>query len=97
MSNDVGGIAADQLRSFVERIEHVEAEMAALRDDRKEIFAELKANGFDARILRKIIAQRKLDASELAEQEALIDLYKRALGMGPTLFDAADAQASEAA
>ena len=76
-----GGIAQDQLRSIVERIERLEEEKKALGDDIKEVYAEAKANGFDVKTLRQIIRLRKQDTSERAEQEALLDLYLHALGM----------------
>ena len=75
------GVAQDQLRAFVERIERMEEEKAAIASDIKEIYAEAKGNGFDTKILRKIVAERKQDANERAEQEALLDLYRSALGM----------------
>jgi len=74
-------VAQDQLRAFIERIENVNEEIADLVSDRKEIFAEAKGSGFDTKILRKIVAERKQDANERAEQEALLDLYRSALGM----------------
>jgi len=79
--NDVGGIAQDVLRSFVERIERLEEEKKNLADDIKDVYSEAKSSGFDAKILRKIIAMRKLEDSDRQEQEALIDLYAHALGM----------------
>ena len=78
---DRGGIAQDQLRSIVERIERLEEEKKALGDDIKEVYAEAKANGFDVKTLRQVIRLRKQDTSERAEQEALLDLYLHALGM----------------
>lgn len=75
------GIGRDQLRAFVERIERMEEEKAAIAADIKEIYAEAKGNGYDAKILRKIVAIRKQDANERAEQEALLELYMAALGM----------------
>ena len=78
---EVGGIAADRLRSYIERIERLEAEKASLAADAREVYAEAKGNGFDARTMRQIVRLRKLDRSELSEQEALLDLYRRALGM----------------
>lgn len=74
-------IAADKLRSYVERIERLEEEKAALSADVKEVYAELKADGFDAGIVRKVVRLRKMDKSEFQEQEALIDIYMSALGM----------------
>ncbi len=76
-----GGIAADQLRSYIERVERLEEEKAALSSDIRDVFAEAKSNGFDVKILRQIIKLRKLDASERDEQEHLLETYMRALGM----------------
>ncbi len=78
---DVGGIAADRLRSFVERIERLEEEKAALSADIREIYSEAKSVGFDSKIIRQVIRLRKLDGSDRREQEELLDLYKTALGM----------------
>ncbi len=77
----VGGIAADRLRSFIERIERLEEEKAALAGDIREVFAEAKGNGFDTKIMRQILKLRKLEQDDRQEQEHLLDLYKRALGM----------------
>ncbi len=74
-------VSADQLRSFVERIERLEEEKAALGSDIREVYAELKAMGFDPKIVRQVIRLRKMDRSELQEQEALLDTYMSALGM----------------
>lgn len=74
-------VAKDQLRSIVERIERLEEEKKALTDDIREVFTEAKSNGFDTKTLRKVIALRKQDKTERAEQEALLDLYLHALGM----------------
>lgn len=74
-------VAQDQLRSFVERIERMEEEKSAIAEDIKEIYAEAKGNGFDTKILRKIVTIRKMDANERAEQIALLELYMSALGM----------------
>ena len=78
---DVGGIAADRLRSIIERIERLEEERRALADDIKDIFAEAKSAGFDPKVLRQIIRIRKQEPAEVEEQETLLDLYRRALGM----------------
>ena len=80
---DVGGIAAQQLRAVVERIERLEEEKKALADDIKEVYAEAKGNGFDTKIMRQVIRLRRMDKDDLDEQESLIDIYKRALGMLP--------------
>lgn len=74
-------IAAGQLRAFIERVESVQEDIDALSDDRKQIFAEAKAMGFDTKALRTIIKLRKMDPAERQEAEAVLDLYKAALGM----------------
>lgn len=74
-------LAKDQLTAFVERIERLEEEKKGIADDIKEVYAEAKGNGFDVKVLRKVISVRKQDASERAEQEAILDLYLAALGM----------------
>ena len=79
MANE--SVAQDQLRAFIERIERMEEEKRAIADDIKEIYAEAKGNGFDVKVLRKIVAIRKQDHAERMEQEALLDLYMAALGM----------------
>ena len=78
---DVGGIAGDRLRSFIERIERLEEEKAALAADIREVFAEAKSNGFDTKIMRQVVRLRKMESADREEQELLLDLYKRALGM----------------
>jgi len=80
---DVGGIAGERLRSFIERIERLEAEKRTLAEDIKEVFAEAKGSGFDAKIMRQIIKIRRMDKDDLDEQATLLDIYKRALGMLP--------------
>jgi uncharacterized protein (UPF0335 family) len=74
-------VAKEQLTAFVERIERLEEEKKGISDDIKEVYAEAKGNGFDVKVLRKVISLRKQDASERAEQEAILDLYLQALGM----------------
>lgn len=81
--SDPGGVAGDQLKSIVERIERLEEEKKALADDIKDVYGEAKANGFDTKILRQLIRLRKQDADERYEQETLLDLYMAALGMSP--------------
>jgi uncharacterized protein (UPF0335 family) len=73
--------AKDQLKAIVERIERVEAEMKTLTDDRTEIYAEAKSNGYDCKALRAIIRERKQDSNKLAEFETILDTYKQALDM----------------
>ncbi|CCQ75212.1 DUF2312 domain-containing protein [Magnetospira sp. QH-2] len=79
--SDTGGIAADRLRSFVERIERLEEEKTALAADVKEVYSEAKGSGFDTKIIRQIIRLRKMDQSDRREAEELLDLYKAALDM----------------
>lgn len=81
--SSAAGIARDQLRSIVERVERLEEEKQSVADDIKEVYAEAKANGFDTKTLRAVIRIRKQDKNERAEQEALLDLYLHALGMTP--------------
>ena len=81
-SADAYGIAADELRQFVERYEHLEAEKKDIAEQMKEVMAEAKGRGYDTKALRKIIAIRKRDKNDLAEEEAVLELYKTALGMG---------------
>jgi uncharacterized protein (UPF0335 family) len=79
-----GGIAAGRLRSYVERIERIERledEKAALAADIREIYSEARGNGFDVRVMRQLIRLRKLDAQDRAEREALLDLYRSAVGV----------------
>ena len=78
---EVGGIAADRLRSIIERIERLEEEKKALANDVKDIYAEAKSAGFDVKVVRQIISIRKKEPAEVEEQETLLDLYRRALGM----------------
>ena len=85
----VGGIAADQLKSIVERIERLEEEKSGIASDIKDIFAEAKGNGYDVKTLRKVIQLRKKDAAERDEEEHLLDTYKRALGLAPAMDEAA--------
>jgi uncharacterized protein (UPF0335 family) len=77
----VGDNISPQLRAFVERVENVNGEIAALSEDRKEIFAEAKGQGFDPKILRRVISIRKQDAEKRAEEEAVLETYLHALGM----------------
>lgn len=78
---DVGGVASERLKSFVERIERLEEEKAALAGDIREVYSEAKGTGFDVKVLRQIIRLRKMDTSDRSEMEELIDVYKRALEM----------------
>ena len=74
-------VAAKQLRSFIERVERLNEEKKAIGGDIKEVYAEMKGTGFDVKAVRKLIAMRKLDEADRQESEAMIDLYKEALGM----------------
>jgi uncharacterized protein (UPF0335 family) len=76
-----GGVGADRLRSLVERIERLEEERKALASDIKDIYAEAKSAGYDVKVLRQLIRIRKQEAAEVEEQETLLDVYRRALGM----------------
>ena len=87
---DVGGIAGERLRSFIERIERLEEEKRALAADIKEVYAEAKGTGFDAKTMRQIIRIRRMDKDDVAEEETLLDIYKRALGMLPDAAAAAE-------
>ncbi|PWC81272.1 DUF2312 domain-containing protein [Azospirillum sp. TSH64] len=79
--SDVGGIAAERLKSFVERIERLLEEQRGLQEDIKDVFAEAKGTGFDTKIMRQVIRLRKMDKADRQEQEAVLELYKEALGM----------------
>ncbi len=76
-----GGIAADRLRSLVDRIERLEEERKALGSDIKDIYAEAKSAGFDVKVLRQLIRIRKQEPADVEEQETMLDVYRRALGM----------------
>ena len=78
---EVGGIARERLKSFIERIENLEEEKTALTADIREIYSEAKGIGLDIKTLRHIVRLRKLDSSDRQQQEELLDLYKNALGM----------------
>ena len=80
---DRGGVAGERLKSFVERIERLEEEKRALAADIKEVYSEAKGAGFDVKIMREIIKIRRMDEDDVDEREALLDTYKRALGMMP--------------
>jgi uncharacterized protein (UPF0335 family) len=76
-----GNVAGDRLRSLVERIERLEEERKALGSDIKDIYAEAKSAGFDVKVLRQLIRLRKQEPAEIEEQETLLDVYRRAIGM----------------
>ena len=93
MSGPVG-VAGDQLRAIVERIEHVEDEIKELTEAKKEIYLEAKGNGFDVKILREVIKVRKQDQKERDEQESLLDVYLHAIMAAPRVAKAAVAKAT---
>lgn len=81
-NNDISStVAGEELRQFVERYERLEAEKKDIADAQKEVMAEAKGRGYDTKVLRKIIAIRKRDANDLAEEEAVLEMYMSALGM----------------
>ncbi len=80
----------DELRGYIERWEALEKDKKAVADDQKEVMAEAKGRGFDTKVMRRLIAERKRDASEVAEEESVLDLYRMALGMGVHSDDDSD-------
>jgi uncharacterized protein (UPF0335 family) len=81
VSAEMNQATVGQLTAIIERIERLEEEKKALADDIREVYAEAKANGFDAKVLRRIVSLRKQDVDERKEQEEILDLYLSALGM----------------
>jgi uncharacterized protein (UPF0335 family) len=81
MSDDAYSVTAEELRQFIERFERLDAEKKDITDQQKEVMSEAKARGYDSKVLKKIIALRKREPDEIAEEEAVLDLYKAALGM----------------
>jgi len=77
----VAGVAGAELRQFIERYERLEAEKKEIADAQKEVMAEAKGRGYDTKVIRKVIAIRKRDANDLAEEEAVLEMYMAALGM----------------
>ncbi len=78
---EVGGVAGDRLRSFIERVERMEEEKKALSDDIREIYSEAKGSGFDVKVMRQIIRLRKMADNDRSEMEEILDIYKRVLDM----------------
>jgi uncharacterized protein (UPF0335 family) len=78
---NIGAAAREQLKAFVARIERLEEDKANIMADMKEVYAEAKSNGYDTKILRKVVALRKIDRHERQETEALLELYMGAIGM----------------
>lgn len=79
--SDPYAVTAEELRQFIERYEHLDAEKKDIADQQKEVMAEAKGRGYDTKVIRKIIALRKRKPDEIAEEEAVLDVYKAALGM----------------
>jgi uncharacterized protein (UPF0335 family) len=80
-SSSTAGFAVDHLRTFIERVERLEEEKAALTADLREVYSEAKGSGFDTKIMRQVVRLRKLDRADFQEREAILDLYMSALGM----------------
>jgi uncharacterized protein (UPF0335 family) len=95
--NRVGGVAVDQLKSIISRVERLEEEKSGLAADIRDVFAEAKGNGFDVKAIRAIIKMRKQDASEREEAETILDTYMHALGMIPQyeMFDEPEPRENE--
>ena len=74
-------VTADELRQFIERIERLDAEKKDIAEQSKEVMAEAKGRGYDTKVMRKLIALRKRDTNDIAEEEAVLEMYKEALGM----------------
>ena len=74
-------VTADELRQFIERIERLDAENKDLAEQQKEVMAEAKGRGYDTKVMRKLITLRKRDQNDIAEEEAVLEMYKEALGM----------------
>ncbi len=89
-----GGISGEQLRQYVERIERLEEEKRDIADNIRDAFSEAKSNGFDVKAMRSLLKLRKMEESDRNEQEAVLDLYKAALGMIPE-FESRNEQESE--
>jgi uncharacterized protein (UPF0335 family) len=89
MAKKAGGVAVDQLKSIIARVEKLEEEKAGIAADIRDVFAEAKGNGFDVKAIRSILKIRKMDASEREEAETILDTYMHALGMIPDFEDAA--------
>jgi len=81
VSNGAYRVAAGELRSFIERVERLDAEKKDIADQQKEVMAEAKSRGYDTKVMRRLIAQRKKDPAEVSEEEAVLELYREALGM----------------
>ena len=80
-SGEAYRVTADELRQFIERFENLEIEKRNIADQQREVMAEAKGRGYDTKILRKLVVLRKRDLQDIAEEEAVLDMYKSALGM----------------
>ena len=80
-TTDPYNVTADELRQFIERFEQLEAEKKDITEQQKEVMAEAKGRGYDTKVIRKIVALRKRDKDDIAEEEAILEMYKAALGM----------------
>lgn len=89
MAKKAGGVAVDQLKSIIARVEKLEEEKKGISDDIRDVFAEAKGNGFDVKAIRSILKIRKMDESEREEAETILDTYMHALGMIPDYEEAA--------
>ncbi|WP_106744696.1 DUF2312 domain-containing protein [Yoonia maritima] len=81
VTDSVSNVAGEELRQFIERYERLEAEKKDIAEAQKEVMAEAKGRGYDTKVLRKIVAIRKRDANDIAEEEAVMDMYMSAMGM----------------
>lgn len=81
MNDAAYNVTAEELRQFIEQFEHLESEKQDIAEQQKDVMAEAKARGYDTKVMKKIIAMRRRDRDDLAEEEAILDIYKQALGM----------------
>lgn len=87
MSTNFGGVSGDQLRSFIERIERLETEKQDIAEATRDVYGEAKANGFDTKVMRKLIKIRKQDTADRNEEAEILNIYANALGMQLNLFN----------
>lgn len=85
-----GGVEVPKLRSYIDRIERLEEDKSGIASDIKDVFSEAKSNGFDVKAMRGVLKLRKMKSNERTEQEYMLDLYKRALGMDGSMDDDAE-------
>lgn len=83
MTMDVAGVSGARLKAFIEKIERLEEEKAAIQSDVRDVFSEAKSTGFDTKVMRQLLKLRKMKVEEVEEQETLLDIYKNAIGMMP--------------